>query len=514
MTSILSSTLRVLSVGRTLNRFAAAPERIQAGLLRRLLRRAAGTAWGRRFGFDEVARARDVVAAYQARVPLHGYEAFRDDVERIRGGATDVIWPGAFRHFAVSSGTASSGKIIPVSRTMLALNRRYSMGSFYAYLAASGNPRLVLGRLLTVPGRVEEDARYPGTCIGEVSGLQADFAPALVRHLYQAVPAEILGMPNWEEKLAAIVERTMDLDVRAVAMVPTWALVLFRQLIDRYNARHGTRVTTVGEVWPNLQVFFSGGVALRSYRSLLEAQIGLPGMHFWEHYGASEGFFAFQAGLDATDLLLHLDNGVFYEFVRMEDRDRPAPRRYTVADVEPGVRYQLYVSTCSGLWAYGVGDVVRFTGTRPPRLVVAGRTSEMIDRYGEAVFGEEARAALEQACRRTGGRVREFHVAPRPPDLDRLPAHQWLVEFDRAPDSLAGFAREIDAYLQAVNRHYQIRREARAFDPPDVVPLRRGTFYAWLKQTRMRVGAQTKVPRMSEERDVAEGVLALTGNNP
>ncbi len=515
MKHLLASAVNAAPVGplRTMQRFARAPVATQEALLRDLLRRASGTEWGKRFGFGDLWRVRDVVAAYQARVPLHTYEALRADVARIRRGARDVIRPGGFRHFAVSSGTASAGKIIPVSEEMLVKNRRFSMGSAFQYLAESGNPRFWLGKFLSVPGRIEDDPEHPGALIGEVSGLQAEFAPAFVRRFYQAVPNEILYLPNWEDKLAAIVERTVDMDVRAVAMVPSWALLLFQMVIERHNRKRGARARTLGEVWPNLQVFFSGGVALRSYRHLLEAVIGLPEMHFWEHYGASEGFFAHQTTLTDEAMMLHLDNGVFYEFVRVDEREADAPRRYTVADVEVGVRYALYVTTCSGLWAYDVGDVVRFTQTAPPKIVVAGRTSEMLDKYGEAVFGEEARAALRHACERSGAQVRDFHVAPRPAGLDRLPAHEWLVEFESAPASMEPFAEAIDAYLQRVNRHYRIRREARVFGPPQIVPLPAGAFFAWLKKSRKRVGAQTKVPRVSEERDVAEGVLALVGNN-
>lgn len=498
---------------RTLRQLQRDPVQVQTRLLRRLVQRAASTEWGRRFDFAEIGRTPDVVAAFQRRVPLHSYDDFREDVVRVRKGAADVMWPGTFRHFAVSSGTASAGKIIPVSHEMLVRNRSFSVGVGLNYLAESGNVRYLLGKHLTLPGRIDEDPAYPGTLVGEVSGLQAEYAPLFFKYLFQAVPNEMAFLPNWEQKLKAIVERTMDMDVRMLVMAPTWALVLFRQLVDAYNARHGTRVTTVGEVWPNLQLFISGGVALSSYRDLLDAQIGRPGLHFMETYGASEGFFALQSTLNDPALLLHLDNGVFFEFVRMDELNHPSPRRYTVADVEPDVRYALYVSTCSGLWAYGVRDVVRFTRTFPHKIVVAGRTSEMIDKYGEAVFGEEARAALEHACATTGAHVRDFHVAPRPAELDRLPSHQWLVEFEQAPETLEAFVSAIDTYLLDVNRHYQIRREAHAFDRPDVVPVPCGTFYRWLKQTKGSVSGQTKVPRMSEERTVADGVLALAGNN-
>lgn len=516
MTKLLGQVLHTLPLAplRTTRRFVAHPVATQEALLRDLLSRAADTAWGRRYGFAELAKATDVVDAYQTQVPLHQYDDIRGDVEQIRKGAADVYWPGRFQYFAVSSGTASAGKIIPVSREMLVKNRAFSLGTALHYLAESADPRFWMGRFLSLPGRIEEDPAHPGTQIGEVSGLQSLFAPAFVKHLYQAIPNETLFMPNWEEKLDAIVARTLMMDIRAIAMVPTWALVLFRKLIAAHNARGGRHVRTVGEIWPNLQVFFSGGVALSSYRALLEEQIGLPRLHFIESYGASEGFFSFQNGLDDADMLLHLDNGVFFEFVRLSDLGQDNPRRYTVADAEPDVRYALYVTTCSGLWSYGVGDVVRFTSTAPHKIVVAGRTSEMIDKYGEAVFGEEARTALQQACDLMGVHVLDYHIAPQPPQDEGLPTHQWFIEFETPPDNLEAFSNAIDAYLQGVNRHYQIRREAQAFDRPEIVPVPRQTFYRWLHRSRKQVSAQTKVPRMSEDRTVADGLLALTGHPP
>ena len=497
---------------RTAKRFVEAPVETQTRLLRRLLRRAAPTEWGRRFGFAEAARAPDVAAAYQARVPLHHYDDIRADVERVRRGTVDVMWPGRFTHFAVSSGTTSTGKIIPVSHEMLVKNRRFSVGVGLQYLAATGNTRFLFGKHLTLPGRIEEDPAFPGTVVGEVSGLQAEYAPRFFTHLLQALPNEVAFLPHWEHKLDTIVARTLELDIRLLVMAPTWALVLFKLLLERYNAQRGASATTVGEVWPNMQVFVSGGVALSSYRAVLEQQIGLPHLDFLETYGASEGFFSFQTDLADPAMLLHLDNGVFFEFVPMDEITKENPDRYTIADVEPGVRYAPFLTTCSGLWAYGLGDVVRFTQTFPHKILVAGRTSEMIDKYGEAVFGEEARAALERACRETDAQVRDFHVAPRLADLDHLPAHQWLVEFEKEPESLDAFATVIDGSLQAVNRHYQIRREARAFGPPEIVSLPQGTFYAWLKKTRKTISGQTKVPRLSEERQVADGVLALAEN--
>ena len=492
-----------------IDRFSTDPLDTQERLLRRLLRDAAGTEWGRRLDFAGALREKDPITGFQQRSRLHFYDDIQDDVTRLRSGERDVIWPGGFRHFAVSSGTASSGKIIPVSHEMLVSNRAFSVGVALHYLRQTADLGFLGGKHLTLPGRIEEDPRFPGTLVGEVSGLQAEYAPWYFKLLYQSIPNEVAFLPNWERKLDAIAERTMAQDVRMVVMAPTWALVFFKRLIRRHNERRRANATTVREVWPNLRLFISGGVALSSYRDMLSTYIGSEEVQFLETYGASEGFFSFQTDLSDPAMLLHLDNGVFYEFVRADEMRQPAPTRYALRDVEPGVRYAMYVSSCSGLWSYGVKDVVRFTSTDPYKLLVAGRTSEMLDRYGEALFSEEARTAVEQASAQTRLSVMNFHVAPLPGDAEHMPRHEWLVEFDESPADVTAFATAIDNYLQEVNRHYQIRREAKAFDAPRIVVLPRGTFYEWLKRTRERISGQTKVPLMSEEREVADGVLAL-----
>lgn len=507
MDELLRSALQWLDPVQEVEAFKDHPVSTQRTLLRDLLTRAGDTEWGRRYNFAEIANASDVVAAYQENVPLHTYDEIEDDVIRAREGASDVLWPGRPTNFAVSSGTVSDGKIIPITDETIEENRAFSIGTGLNYLKQTLDGRFFLGNHLTLPGRVEEDPNYPGTVAGEISGILAENAPGFFSTLFQAVPNDVAFISNWEEKLHAIAKRTVDQDIRLLVMAPTWAIVLFEELIDIYNDQHADTVSTVGEVWPKLQVFISGGVALRSYRDVLEDKIGRD-IDFVETYGASEGFFAFQDDLDDPAMLLHLDNGVFYEFVRLDDEDADDPRRYTIADVEPNVRYSLYVTSCSGLWAYEVGDVVRFTQTFPHKITVAGRTSEMIDEYGEALYGDEVRAALRHACTETGARVVDYHVAPRPMDNGDRPGHEWLVEFEKGPENLETFSALIDEHLQAVNRHYQMRREAGAFDAPTISVVPDGGFYAWLKATKDDITGQTKVPRMSAARDVADGILA------
>ncbi|MBO6574156.1 MAG: GH3 auxin-responsive promoter family protein [Rhodothermales bacterium] len=502
----LTDALGALPHLRTIDRFKADPVGTQERLLRRLLEKARDTEWGRKLDFRGALAEDDVVGAFQARSPIRGYEPFRDAVARMRQGAPDVLWPGVTRHYAVSSGTASAGKIIPLSLEMLDLNRQFTLTTALNYARSSGSMSFVAGKLLSVPGRIDEDPDNPGVFVGEMSGLMYLFGPWWVKRYLQAVDQSVLFLPRWEDKLKAMVDRTLSMNIKSMAMVPSWAVVFFPMLIEAYNRKHGASVTTVQEVWPEFRVFFSGAVALSSYLELMQEQIGSDQVDFIESYGASEGVFSFQTQASDTDMLLHLDNGVFFEFTRMDEEEETA-RRYTIRDVEVGVRYRLHVSSCSGLWSYGVGDVVKFTSLEPHRIVVAGRTSEMLDRYGEAVFGGEARQALERACAGSGARFRDYHIAPVAPDGTRPPRHQWLIEFDQPPGDVGALASAIDTYLQDVNRHYVIRRECGAFDAPEIVALAPGTFLSWLKTTRGKVSAQTKVPRMSEDRAYADGIL-------
>ena len=486
------------------------PGRIQQRLLRRLLRRASNTEWGRQFGFESLAGRPELVRAYQDRVPLCSYDTLREDINQVRAGCSDILWPGKTQHFAVSSGTTSAGKIIPVSQDMLRMNRRFTLEIALSYFFNTGNIRLFTGKHLALPGYIEEDSAYPGTIIGEVSGLQSLFAPKLYG-LLQALPTAIIREPDWDRKLHAIAERAIGLDVRLVAMAPSWAVVLFQIMIDRYNAQHERKVSTIGEIWPNLQLYISGGVALSSYRTLLEQQIGRSDMDFLEVYGASEGFFSLQTMLGDTSMLLHLNNGVFFEFIRLHELHAPQPTRYTIEEVEFNERYVPVLTTCSGLWAYVLGDVIRFTHLSPHKIVVAGRTSDMLDLYGEAVFGEEVQQSMTEACSAASAHLREYHVTTRAPDADRMPAMECLIEFDQPPLDPQHFIRTLDSHLIRTNRHYAIRREARAFAPPELITVPVGTFHDWLRRTRSAVGSQSKVPRLSEIATVRDGILSVAG---
>lgn len=484
------------------------PVAVQREQLRRLLRRAQDTTWGQAHGYAELCRSPDCVRAFQDRVPLRDFATLQPYVERILAGEPDILWPGRIRNFAVSSGTASKGKLIPLSAAMLRHIRWASVRVALNYMRTTRNFDIALGSLLSLPGHVDLHPQYPSIRVGEMSGFIAESAPKLLARYWQAAPVHTFDPTNWNRKLDRVVACTLDTDVRAISMVPTWGPVLFNKLLTASKKRHQRTVESVHDVWPHLRVIFSGGVALSSYRDLLEDMLGGSGsVDFIELYGASEGFFAMQMHPADEDMQLQLDTGVFYEFVPVDELGAATPQRYTVADVSPGVRYALYVSTCSGLWACGVRDVVRFTSTFPHRLVVAGRTGEMIDGHGERVFVEEAREALDEACAETDAHIADFHIAPYPVQREEVPTHQWLIEFYRVPTDIHAFSRTLDHALRRMNRHYRIRRVGGAFGAPHVQTVPRGTFYAWLTNTRDRVGAQSKVPRMRADRQVAEPIM-------
>ena len=490
--------------------FLKDPVGTQANLLRNLLHTAADTAWGRRYDFAKLAAEPDVVHAYRTHVPLHTYADYRADVERIRDGAADVIWPGTFKYFAASSGTTSAGRIIPVSTALLNANRAFSLATALTYVQRTGRTNIFTGKHLTLPGWIEDDRR-PGTRMAQISAILTEHAAGTVKP-WQAIPPEFGFIEHWEEKMTAVADHVMDQDIRLIAIAPSWAQVLFREVIKRHNATRAGTIASVGELWPNLQVVVTGGVALEGYRAILSGQIGLPHTDLVETYGASEGFFSFQDDLADSAMLLHGNCGVYLEYVRLEDLGRGHPPRIGIGEVEVGVRYAPIVTNISGLWSYVLGDVVRFTQTEPHKILVVGRTTEMLDQYGEAVFGEEARLALERTCAALDVHVLEYHVTHTPPAAeDRTPAHQWLIECEHPPPDLAAFAARLDTELAAAGHHYHDRRQGHAFGPPDVVVLPPGTFYRWMEHAGKRIGVQTKVPRMREDRTIADAVLKMRG---
>jgi hypothetical protein len=476
-------------VGRLDRRPSAAA---QHDTLLRLVRHAAATRFGRDHGFSSIRS----VADYQRRVPLRDYEQFwKAYWQPAFPHLDDVTWPGRIPYFALSSGTTSgSTKYIPVSRAMVASNRKAGLTSLALFLAAHLGTPLFGGRIFFLGGSTDltplgpPDAGPP-VLGGDLSGITAREVGDLLRP-YTFPPLDLALLRDWERKAQLLAERSAGLPVTVVGGVPSWLLLFFERLRQVTGREH------VADVWPTLRVVIHGGTRFDPYRALFRRLIGSEGVHFHEVYPASEGFVATE---DPRHGLLRLipDHGVFFEFVPVEDLGKDRPARHTAADLEPGVSYAVVLTTCAGLWGYVLGDTVRFEKRDPPLLCFTGRTRYFLSAFGEHLISEEVEPAVAAAAEATGAAVVDFHVGPVfPASAGQVGRHRYLVEFAEPPADVGRFAAALDAALCRLNEDYAAHRAGGlTLRAPEVCPVRRGGFADWLR-ARGQLGGQHKVPRM------------------
>jgi len=474
-----------------------ASERVQAGELRRLLRAASATAIGRRYGFASLAGASDdaMVARYSGEVPAHDYEDLRPLVMRMLGGERDLLWPGVTRNFAQSSGTSGGkSKYIPVTEASLRLNHfagaADAVGSYLLHNPAS---RLFSGRALILGGSfANELTSLPaGVKVGDLSATLIDRTPA-VAELLRTPGKRVALMADWDVKLPALVEDALRHRITSLSGVPSWFLILLREVMRR------AEVDSLHDIWPGLEVFFHGGISFKPYRAEYEGFTDPRRMHFMETYNASEGFFAVQTDpARPGGMHLLLDRGVYYEFSpMMTDGSWGTP--LPLAEVAEGRTYAMVISAPNGLWRYCPGDTVRFLSTRPPVIEITGRTKSFINAFGEELMEHNAEEAMARVCRSMGVRVADYTAGPVYAADGRRGRHCWLVEFTEAPADMAAFAAKLDAELQRVNSDYQAKRAGGIFlDPPEVRPMEPGHFARWLATHGSgKLGGQRKVPRL------------------
>ncbi|MEX2306454.1 MAG: GH3 auxin-responsive promoter family protein [Pirellulales bacterium] len=487
------------------------PDALQQKRLLTLLRQGADTEWGRAYGYRDLLLAADPVTAFQKRVPIRRYADLQPFIERTCRGEPDVIWPGRFRYFGVSGGTYSTGKLVPANEEMLSQTIRAGIAMTIRYLAMTGNLDAVTGAIIPLTGRLFGSQGQQGGIVGNFSGLLTLYHLQQLAAKSKAPPAwfpdttESLFLEDWEQKLNRLADVTMETDVRYIALIPTWGLVFFRKLIERYNARFKASARCVRDIWPKLQLVVSGGVALAPYRELLAEIIGPPPIDLLETYGAMEaGLIAFQSSLDDRAMLLN-SRGSFFEFIRDEDRDLADPERFWIGSVEPGQRYVPVISNSNGLWAYVLGDIVRFTQIRPPKLEVLGRTSEILTLYREGVNGEAARKALAVASRKCGATVVDFHVTYSSSPVAMV-CHEWYVEFGTEPADMRRFAESLDEELGNACPSYLRVRRNRGLAPPRVLAIASGGLHRGLQRMGRQLDAQAKVPHLMEGRELAEAL--------
>jgi hypothetical protein len=481
------------------------PAAAQQVELLRLVRRAADTAFGRAHSFAEIAS----VADFQARVPLRRYEDFWRDWWQPHFPQLDSItWLGRIPFFAVTSGTsAGTTKYIPVSAAMMRSNRRAALDILVHHVANRPQSRVLAGRGFLLGGATDLQEEAPGVASGDLSGIAASRTPRWARFL-TFPPPEIALMRDWEAKIDACIARLPTVDIRAITGTPSWLQILF----ERHAAATG-RPMLASALYPNLELIVHGGVNFAPYRPRFEAFLAGSHAELREVYPASEGFIAVADAGPTDGLAPLLDNGLFLEFVPVEELDAPNPRRFWLADIETGANYAIALSSCAGLWAYILGDTVRFLSRQPPRLVVTGRISYMMSAFGEHLIDEEIEDAVATAAHVIGADVSDFAMGAVFPERDgELGGHLFLVEFARPPaaQDITRFAAALDRRLAERNDDYGAHR-AQGFGlaAPQVQAVAPGFFAQWMK-SRGRLGGQNKVPRVINDPDLFAGLRRST----
>jgi len=482
--------------------FRKYPAETQQEVLMRLLARSRNTVWGKEHGYSSVTTHDQFVR----NVPLQSYEELMPWVERLRAGEKDLLWPGEVRWFAKSSGTTSAkSKFIPITEE--SLERTHYRGTkdcLVLYTSLNPATKIFLGKGLTLGGSHQINNFSNNSLYGDLSAILIENAPAYA-DLIRTPPAHIALIEDFEEKMKLITEKTVDMNITSISGVPSWNLVLIRNILQT------TGKENLHQVWPNLEVFFHGGVSFAPYREQYRKLLPDPKMHYMETYNASEGFFAIQDDLSDSSMLLMLDYGVYYEFIPADESYSDNPRTLTIGEVEKGVNYAIVISTDGGLWRYAIGDTVEFTSLLPHKIRITGRTKHFINVFGEEVIIDNAEKALDKACLGTEAHITEYTAGPVFMGTETRGSHEWVIEFDREPNDIRQFTEILDTALKSVNSDYEAKRYK---DLTLTMPLVRvvppGTFYRWFRE-RDKLGGQHKMPRLSNSREFIESVLEIAG---
>ena len=480
---------------RQLERHYTQGESLQREVLQRLVSKARDTEYGRQHAFASVRSYEDFVRC----VPVNSYEELKDDIDRMRQGERDVLWPGHVKWYAKSSGTTNDkSKFIPVSPEGLH-GIHYAGGRDVVAFYLRNNPqsRMFDGKGLILGGSHAPNYNLPGSLVGDLSAILIENINPLV-NLVRVPRKETALLSDFEVKRDRIAREAMTKNVTNLSGVPSWMLSVLSRVMELSGKQH------LEEVWPNLEVFFHGGVAFTPYRKQYEQLITSPRMHYMETYNASEGFFGIQDDPQDKSMLLMLDYGVFYEF-----EDMATGSIVPLWAVEKDTNYAMLITTSCGLWRYRIGDTVQFTSLNPYKFIISGRTKYFINAFGEELIQDNAEQGLAYACEMTGAEVSEYTAAPVFMDEKGKCRHQWLIEFAREPQDLQQFATLLDHRLQQLNSDYEAKRyKDITLQELELVKARPALFNDWLK-SRGKLGGQHKVPRLSNTRETMEQLLKL-----
>lgn len=483
-----------------ISEYATRTECIQRSVLKRLLSASSSTEWGIKHGYPAIRNYEQFASS----VAVQDYESLKGYIERMRQGEKDVLWKGRCKWFAKSSGTTNDkSKFIPV--TPQGLQNAHYKGGFDVvaqYVANNPKSRIFSGKGLILGGSHAPNYNLPGTLVGDLSAILIENCSAFV-NMMRVPGKDIALLRDFEEKMERIARATCNVNVTNLSGVPSWMMAVLKHMLD-ITGKQG-----VEDLWPNLEVFFHGGVAFTPYREQYKQIIRKESMKYMETYNASEGFFGIQNDPADPAMLLMIDYDIFYEFIPFDELGSPNPRVLPLWEVEAGKNYAMLISTSCGLWRYMIGDTVRFTSKDPYKFVITGRTKHFINAFGEELVVDNAEKGLQEACERTGALVREYTAAPVFMDSNAKCRHQWLIEFAKKPTSPDEFAKILDTALQQINSDYEAKRyKNKTMQQLELVVARDGLFNDWLK-SKGKLGGQHKVPRLSNSRQYIEELLKM-----
>lgn len=485
---------------KELDKYANNGLAMQQEVLHYLVEYAKDTEYGRNHLFSTIQSYDDFVQ----NVPVNTYEELKGDIDRMRHGEENILWPGQVKWYAKSSGTTNDkSKFIPVSPEALQHTHYQGPKDVVAfYLQNNPNSHLFEGKSLILGGSHSPNYNLPDSLVGDLSAILIENISPLA-NLVRVPKKSTALLSDFEVKRDRIARETLHKNVTNISGVPSWMLSVLVRVLELSGKQH------LEEVWPNLEVFFHGGIAFTPYRKHYEQLITKSDMHYMETYNASEGFFGIQNDPSDPAMLLMLDYGVFYEFIPIEELGTEKPTIVPLSGVKIGQNYAMVISNLCGLWRYKIGDTVQFTSVNPYKFVITGRTKYFINAFGEELIMDNAEKGLAYACSQTGAQVLEYSAAPVYMDNKAKCRHQWLIEFSKAPQDLKAFSEILDTRLQELNSDYEAKRfHDVTLQPLEIIKARPNLFNDWLK-SKGKLGGQHKVPRLSNSRDNLEEMLAL-----
>ena len=470
-------------------KWAQNPIETQQKVFQDLIRQAKETQFGKDHSFETIKTFED----FASNVPVRDYEALKPYVDRVVKGEENILWTGKPLYFAKTSGTTSGAKYIPLTKESMPFHITAARNAILNYIYQTGKADFVDGKMIFLQGSPILEEKN-GIKLGRLSGIVAHFVPKYLQK--NRMPSwETNCIEDWETKVDAVVEETINQNMSVISGIPSWVLMYFEKLQQKAGK-------PVGEIFKNFNLFIYGGVNYEPYRAKFENLIGRK-VDSIELFPASEGFFAYQDIQNQKGMLLLLNSGIFYEFIKSDEFFTENPKRHTIGEVELGVNYVLIISTNAGLWAYNIGDTVQFTSTKPYRVIVSGRIKHYISAFGEHVIGKEVETALHTAIQNTNVRVNEFTVAPQIAPATGLPYHEWFIEFENEPNNIEEFALKIDAEMRNQNVYYDDLITGKVLRTLVITKVSKNGFQEYMKSIG-KLGGQNKLPRLSNDRTIAD----------